>query len=708
MSIFKKSKVQDEIINNQILKLQDINEKIDEFSNSNIDTSKIFKTKENFINKINDFYREDRKLNIGIIGQIKAGKSSFLNSLLFDGKDVLPKAVTPKTAVLTKLEYSENNELEIEFYTKDEWKQLEINAKLDVNTSEVQVAKEIITMIKRNNIQVDKYLGNKNYKIEFESYEKLKDELNDYVGENGQYTPLVKSVTLRMNNEFLKEISIIDTPGLNDPVISRTDKTKQFIEICDVVFFLSKSNRFLDEGDVKLLSAQLPKKGVKELILVCSQFDSVLLDIIDDVEDLSSAKVITKSKLKKEANKVFGRIVDDFKKRGYEESYIKVIESCKEPIFISSMAYNMSKKEVKDFTEQERIVFDSLNIDGDVTSEILYEIGNFTNIIEKYQNVIKNKEETLLKKSKNFVPNLKNEVNIELNNLKDIINQRINILYNEDKSKIVNKKNKINSQINSISSSIESVFGNIFINLEKNKIECRSDLRNAINEFSHISEKIGTMTKEGSYNVSTSKWYNPFSWGSYTTEYYTYEERYTYIDVSDAVENIRNFANESCNNIENTFTKSTQIQLIKKKLLNIIIEEFDTSDENYDSMYFKLLVERALNNIQFPTIKIDISDFVKNISNKFSGEITENTEKQNLKLEVAQVIAEMFENLSSNFEKTIDDYKVNLRSIQDKFKEALLEDINKEFQIVLEQFENKEKEIEKNKELLTIIEDMTI
>ena len=107
MIIFKKSKLQDEIINSEILKLEEIDEKLNEFSNSNIDTSKIFRIKENFINKINDFYREDRKLNIGIIGQIKAGKSSFLNSLLFDGKDVLPKAVIPKTAVLTKIEYLE-------------------------------------------------------------------------------------------------------------------------------------------------------------------------------------------------------------------------------------------------------------------------------------------------------------------------------------------------------------------------------------------------------------------------------------------------------------------------------------------------------------------------------------------------------------------------------------------------------------------------
>ena len=38
---------------------------------------------------------EGRNLKIGIIGRVKAGKSSLINALLFDGKEVLPKAATP-------------------------------------------------------------------------------------------------------------------------------------------------------------------------------------------------------------------------------------------------------------------------------------------------------------------------------------------------------------------------------------------------------------------------------------------------------------------------------------------------------------------------------------------------------------------------------------------------------------------------------------
>ena len=42
-------------------------------------------------------------LRIGIMGRVKAGKSTFLNALLFDGQPVLPQAATPKTANLTRI-----------------------------------------------------------------------------------------------------------------------------------------------------------------------------------------------------------------------------------------------------------------------------------------------------------------------------------------------------------------------------------------------------------------------------------------------------------------------------------------------------------------------------------------------------------------------------------------------------------------------------
>ena len=56
----------------------------------------------------------ERDLKIGILGRVKAGKSSLLNALVFKGQNVLPKAATPMTAALTVLEHGDAVEANIE------------------------------------------------------------------------------------------------------------------------------------------------------------------------------------------------------------------------------------------------------------------------------------------------------------------------------------------------------------------------------------------------------------------------------------------------------------------------------------------------------------------------------------------------------------------------------------------------------------------
>ena len=66
---------------------------------------------------------------MGIIGRVKAGKSSLLNALIFNGKDILPKAATPMTAALTRMEYSENVRAEVEFYDQADLDQIAENSR---------------------------------------------------------------------------------------------------------------------------------------------------------------------------------------------------------------------------------------------------------------------------------------------------------------------------------------------------------------------------------------------------------------------------------------------------------------------------------------------------------------------------------------------------------------------------------------------------
>ena len=57
---------------------------------------------------------KNRLLRIGIVGRVKAGKSSLLNALLFQGQSLLPKAATPMTAALTTLSHGETLAAEVE------------------------------------------------------------------------------------------------------------------------------------------------------------------------------------------------------------------------------------------------------------------------------------------------------------------------------------------------------------------------------------------------------------------------------------------------------------------------------------------------------------------------------------------------------------------------------------------------------------------
>jgi len=97
------------------------------------------------------------------------------------------------------------------------------------------------------------------------------EDLKEYVGSKGKYTPLVKMTTLYINDERIKDYIIVDTPGTNDPIISRGQKTKEFLGKCDYIIFLSYSSQFLDNND-RIISVknylEIQKKLLIELYML--------------------------------------------------------------------------------------------------------------------------------------------------------------------------------------------------------------------------------------------------------------------------------------------------------------------------------------------------------------------------------------------------------------------------------------------------------
>ena len=285
--------------------------------------SAIFKHKHNiksaeaFREEYNDKMQENRLLRIGILGRVKAGKSSFLNALLFDGKDILPKAATPMTAALSIIEYGEENGFSVDFYSEEDLDDIQSKAKQyesmleegkkqkfdafkkeapqkgeNPNTDDLEKKAEFRAKseLKQNNERLcachEQNELIKNSGISLADLEAHKDfsgdleaicaKLSDYVGEKGKFMPFTKSINLRLNNEFLQNVQIVDTPGLNDPVPSRSARTMDFLDKCDAALVLSRAGQFLAQSEVKLLDRLANLGSTARIFFVASKADEAL------------------------------------------------------------------------------------------------------------------------------------------------------------------------------------------------------------------------------------------------------------------------------------------------------------------------------------------------------------------------------------------------------------------------------------------------
>lgn len=681
------------------------------------DINGLKKLAENFKMKTEDFYRENRKLNIGVVGQVKAGKSTFLNTLLFEGKEILPKASTPKTATLTKLEYSEENIIQIEYYSLDEWEVLEDNARVDLDDEIYTSAREIVNMVKRNGVNPRPYLEKGNDRIKFGSYENLISSLNDYVGEDGKFTPIIKAVTLYLNKEEFKGLSIVDTPGLNDPIASRTIRTKEFMEVCDVVYFLSQSGSFLDKSDWILLSSQLPQKGVKKLVLIASKYDSGIRDILrvqdeDDIfgdddstaDNIPKACKIIRKKLGKRAKNKVDEFVKDLEARESPAELIEVIKQCSKPILVSSLAYNMAGKAADEYTSEEKNIYSALNQFSDDMESDLKLLGNFDEVKGLFKEVVAEKEHILEEKAKSFIPNAIEELKNLLNLYLDKTNKRIQILERNDREQLLEQKNSIERQMGSIRADIAAVFGELNAKLEKEKASGIREIRDVGKDYSAVKDRDGVKTIRESYRVSDAKWYKPWTWGKSHIEYDTYEKRYSYCIAADAIDNLKKYSLEASNHVEEIFSEAVQFKEIKRKLLNVVINNFDMGDENYDSSLFRITVEEVISAIEFPVFNIDISDAMDSIAGKFGGELTSAKQKNELSVALAKAIARICEELCKHLEDSVKKFKNEMVETGRRVEKNLAGNIYQEYETLLTQCENKDKEILEFKEYALILE----
>lgn len=219
-------------------------------------------------------YLNNQKFSIGITGVMNAGKSTMLNALM--GREILGSAVVPETANLTIVKHNPTENAKVFYWNQNEWDRI------------VKSADELESMRDYVN-ETNKIFGN-----ELQSYikpESRYDEvdinnLSSYTSAeaSGKKCNLVKYVELGSNLDFLSDgIEIVDTPGLDDPVIQREEITKEYISACDMMLHLMNVSQSATLKDVEFIIDALLYQNISKLLVVITRADTVSKEQLDEV-----------------------------------------------------------------------------------------------------------------------------------------------------------------------------------------------------------------------------------------------------------------------------------------------------------------------------------------------------------------------------------------------------------------------------------------
>ena len=215
-------------------------------------------------------FLNDPDLQIAIVGTIKAGKSTFINALFQE--NIASTDVTPETAALTKFKYSTQNKLVVKFYNKEEWDELWESVKK--TKSKISIFEEEFESSGAKSIE-SQYIGKSDETIEVSNIEDLKNKIKDYTSKQSKINYFVKELIVYLNNENMpKDVTIVDTPGLDDVVAYRSEKSKAYIKRANVVIVCVNSSTLRNE-EFKTIIKVFENAGddIYKVIILGTQID---------------------------------------------------------------------------------------------------------------------------------------------------------------------------------------------------------------------------------------------------------------------------------------------------------------------------------------------------------------------------------------------------------------------------------------------------
>ena len=596
--------------------------------------------------------QDARKLNIGIVGAMKAGKSSFLNACIFGGRDVLPKAATPMTAALTRIRYSETPQATVHFYERKDWEKIEDNAQKyeeQLNTkysnyckiydrshadstegvcskqvfertlfqqdvSEVLKSAKELTQMVGSNSAILEHLGDADV-LDGDIMAKLQD----YVGARGRFTPIVNYVELEVNLPELEDLEIVDTPGLNDPIVSRSYATRQFLRACDVVILLSPCSQFMDANTVGLMANGLPDNGVRKVIVVGSKLDSGLLNEPKGSFAVASQHALNSYK-GQFRNTMQQAMRNNPRRAGIME---KISES--DLLFVSSTCSSMARKQKQHqpLSPAENLVLQNLHSNfPDFDETLLTSIGGINKVLKTLEAVRQQKAEIIHGRNNTLLETA------QINHLRalDKIQQELS-------SSRTTLKNSTSEQLlqrtEAIQQVMESSRGKLMYIFDGAAIGCKNKVNQLLPQLTleqqnHQRLDVQTSSEEHHGVEGTGLF-------GLIKEHYSYTVTNNRVDVSEVVTNLEHHASTCQNTINQEFQYVFNREQLSHRIVEVVLDAFRKSDMEFDEDDIRLPLQNVLNELSSPEIRFDYTTYIDKVESQFPAGYAENDDIHKLK-----------------------------------------------------------------------------
>lgn len=426
-------------------------------------------------------------LTIAVIGQMKCGKSTFLNSFVFED-DVLPAATTPMTAALSVITYGAEKGIIAEFYTKEEWEDQKMQASRSIESvagnnleeSKIKAAKELVERATKLGSSLESYLG-KTQKDTFEN-------LIEYVGAEGKYISITKSVTIYYPKEYLKGVKIVDTPGFNDPIVSREERTKAFLKKADAVLLMLYAGRPFDATDRDILFKNVGQCGTGRVLIGINKYDIPF----ENGESETEIKNYVKDQLEKACKECNDNLL------------VEILKNA-EPIPLSAEMALLSELSMSKVNSNEAYSFawkrncETFEISGQPQMREKSHIDDLTEAVKKV--VETEKEEILFRKPINSIlaagNKKKSDVEKGINENKILVNtySQPDDELEERQSNISKANRRLQKKIDSLGDDIDSVLKDI---VRKGRIRLEDSVESACKRMDAKIDELGRFDSENS------------------------------------------------------------------------------------------------------------------------------------------------------------------------------------------------------------------